>query len=160
MRRERKRVQTKYPKNSISKTKTYFAKKTNINNIVRRYGKTGMLSTGLGESGLVPRFEFNSGADYFSMMCKVAKAKSEFAALPALVRQRFSNNPQLCIDFISKLDNRDLSNEMGKLMSEANDLGLLDKKAYANYLDRKHSNDEGLKKSEPVEIKKSEQSST
>ncbi len=102
----------------VSKAIQSFAKEVNINNIIKRYKKTGILVDPLTGNARVPFFgDFSSGADLLEVQSKIAKVKETFACLPADVRDRFKNDPSVMLDFVNDPKN----------LVEAVKLGLLPK---------------------------------
>ena len=102
-----------------SLTQQHFKDETDINNILRQFNITGLLP----ESPLSPRYgDFTGIGDYHTALNAVIAAEDEFAALPAQIRARFENDPAQLIDFLADENNR----------SEAENLGLLDRKASVN----------------------------
>lgn len=98
------------------RTKQSFKDESDINNIMARYNKTGVLEY---TARYQPRYADVTGADFTSSMQKVALAKSMFNALPAFVRDRFSNDPARFLEFVQNPANE----------AEAIELGLLKKGA-------------------------------
>lgn len=127
-----RRVQTVISDESL--TQTQHSKGANINNVVKRYTRTGKYKTGFGDSSVVPQFGvWESGADFFEQNCRVAKVKSEFAQLPAHVRQAYRNNPVHCLDFMNKLNMQVFDVAMQQNMKIAVEQGLIGKEDYQSY---------------------------
>ncbi|AXH74981.1 MAG: internal scaffolding protein [Microviridae sp.] len=95
---------------SPSMTQQQFAAECDINEIVRRFGLTGELPDGYRPpvSG-----DFTNVGDFQSAMNAVRQAEESFMALPAGMRERFNNDPQQLIDFVSNDKNRDEAMELG-----------------------------------------------
>lgn len=93
------------PNNPLYASKTHqsFAKDADINNIMSRYAKTGVLVDPLKvDLGRQPHFgDFSDIADFNTLVNRVQQAQDDFMTLPALVRRRFNNNVQECIEFIA-----------------------------------------------------------
>jgi len=70
-----------------------------INNIVRRFGLTGQLPTGI----RAPTFSDFADCvlDYQTALNAIRDAQSAFLALPATVRERFAHDPQKLVEFCS-----------------------------------------------------------
>lgn len=80
-----------------------------INTIVRRFGLTGVLPSGVRQ----PTYgDFVGVSDYQSALAVIESADESFYAMPADVRARFGNDPAQFVDFCS--DPANLS-EMRKL---------------------------------------------
>lgn len=94
-----------------SMTQQHFAFEADINNVMLRYSKTGVLPQYAGAAFA----DVSSVSDYYDFLQQQAVIEDSFAALPAKLRARFSNSPELLLDFISNPDN----------LAEARALGLL-----------------------------------
>lgn len=96
-----------------SMTEQSHKEKVNINTIMARATKTGMMKRRIED----PTYgDFTGALDYHSAVEKVMKAEADFMELPADVRKRFQNNPGGLIDFLADEGNRE----------EAISLGLID----------------------------------
>lgn len=95
-----------------TRTKQSFKDECNINNIMARYQKTGVV-THVNEQK--PEYGFAPEIDLQNALNLVQKANEQFAGLPSKIRQRFQNNPREFLAFCENPDNR----------SEAALLGLL-----------------------------------
>lgn len=117
-----------------SKTQTSHEVGANINNIVKRYTKTGKYTTGFGENSQVPTFgHWESGENYHQVQCRIAHVKSEFAQLPAQVRSKYKNRPEVCIDFLASLKPNELTEEMNQNLLEAVNDSLLEVETYKTF---------------------------
>lgn len=94
-----------------SMTKQSHKDECDVNIIVARFLKTGVLP----ENGREPRYGDVSSMDFQEAMLIVADARSAFEALPALVRERFKNDPADMLRFCEDPANR----------AEAASLGLM-----------------------------------
>lgn len=95
--------------NELTMTEQHHKKATDVNNIIKKYAKTGVLqklNTIEGIYGDVTGHDFQSAVDL------VASAQNMFAALPSEVRAKFQNNPALFLDFADNPDNREQLVEM------------------------------------------------
>lgn len=100
---------------SVSKTKQSFKNEVNINKIMARARKTGLLPV----ASVEPYFgDFSSAVDFATAQNKIIAAEAAFNSLPAVVRAKFENDPGKLMDFLSKEEN----------MPEAVKLGLLKQK--------------------------------
>lgn len=89
----------------------HLAEETDINNIMRKYAKTGQFThvTPLaGEYG-----DFSQVPDYKTAMEQIMAADALFMELPAAVRDRFGNDPAKFIEFSTKKENLDELRKMG-----------------------------------------------
>lgn len=97
---------------SPSLTQQSFADETDINTIMDRFERTGILP----ETGFEARFgDASLFPDFHAAMNMSVQAIESFEALPAKIRARFHNNPAEFLDFFG-----DANNE-----AEARTLGLL-----------------------------------
>ena len=90
-----------------------------INVILERFGKTGQVPVNAisGTYG-----DFSGVHDYHTAMNALIAAESEFAALPAQLRNKFDNNPANLVQFLDNPENR----------AEAEKLGLVNISSTAN----------------------------
>lgn len=92
-----------------------FAVECDINEIVRRFGLTGQLPTGV----VVPTYvDFDGVVDFHSAMNLVAQANEAFDALPAEVRARFVNDPGKLVEFVSQEENRAEAEKLGLVVAK------------------------------------------
>lgn len=97
----------------VSKAKQCFAKESDINEIIRKARKTGLLPRVVGA-----KFgDFSNGEDFFGWRLKMLQAERDFQSLSAKVRDRFGNNVGDLLDFLADPKNN----------VEAVELGLKDK---------------------------------
>lgn len=96
-------------------TKQCFRDECDINNIVNRFTKAGVLPPAPinGVYG-----DFSEIGSYQEALMKVQQVDDMFDALPAKLRSRFDNNPALFLDFIDNPDNHDELVKLG--LVEAN----------------------------------------
>lgn len=94
-----------------SRTKQSFQEESEINNIVARYQKRGIidhLSKYGGTYGDMPAPD-----DFHEAMTLVTEAQSMFEELPSNVRNRFKNDPAEFLDFVGNEENAAEMVEMG-----------------------------------------------
>lgn len=105
--------------NGKSRTHQSFAKEANINNIMSRYAKTGVLVDPLLiSSERKPRFgDFSDVKDYAHIVGRIQQAQADFMTLPAATRKLFDNDVEKCLAFVADPKN----------LKECVDLGLLPK---------------------------------
>lgn len=82
----------------------------NINSVVSRYRKTGILINArekLGEYKTAPNFTFHEAMNF------VSKTNEMFEMIPADIRNRFQNDPQAFSEFAENPENQDELIKMG-----------------------------------------------
>lgn len=85
------------------------AEDADLNVLMRRFGLTGVMPS----SPYLPTYgDFTHVGDYQSALHAVMEADASFMALPADMRARFENSPQLFLEFCENTANAD---EMVKL---------------------------------------------
>lgn len=102
---------------AVSKTQQHFAKEADVNEIVRRAERTGVLGDPLrpGMPRQVLYGDFTRVPDFHTMQVTVRKVNEEFIRLPAKLRDRFGNSPEAFLSFLQDPAN----------LKEAVGLGLL-----------------------------------
>jgi len=93
------------------RTKQSFAEESNINLIMAKYEKTGMLdhlNTHRGDYA-----NFIGAEDYHTSMNLIREAGEAFMTIPAGVRARFDNDPARFLAFVQNEKNLDEMIEMG-----------------------------------------------
>lgn len=96
----RRKVVLEFP--NPSKTHQSFKDECDINRIVARYQKTGLLP----QVNSQPQYgDFCTSDDYQTSMNKVLHAQNSFMSLPAKVRARFENDPAKFLDFVYDPEN-------------------------------------------------------
>lgn len=94
-----------------SKVKQEFGEKVDINNIMRKYNRTGVLPDMI---KLNPRYgDFSSAQDYHRAMNIIVHSREQFEGLPADVRKRFNNDPEAFLAFAENPENIDQLVDMG-----------------------------------------------
>lgn len=93
-----------------SKVEQAHRDRVNINSIVRKYMKTGLLPQ-RGNPGFYGDFE--SVPDFQSCINRVKEAEENFMTLPSEVRKRFSNNPVELFAFLDNEANREEAENLG-----------------------------------------------
>lgn len=93
-----------------SMTKQEFKEECDINTIVRRFGLTGELPTGV-QAPTYGDFEFVG--DYKSAVEMVMASEDAFMKFPAEVRARFENDPQQLLEFCADSNNRAEAERLG-----------------------------------------------
>ncbi len=87
-----------------SRTKQSFREESEINNIVARYVKTGLVDHLARYGG---EYGFATSIDFHSAMNVVTKADQMFADLPADTRRRFGGDPALFLEFVQNPENQE-----------------------------------------------------
>lgn len=98
------------------RTKQSFKSECDINNIMSRFLKTGVLDFVQKNEA---RYADVTGIEYQTGMFKVAQAKTMFHELPAQTRSFFDNDPGLFLDFVQNPKNRAECEEMGLVRPQA-----------------------------------------
>lgn len=80
-----------------------FKAECDINRIMAKFQKTGMVEW---LSRRQPEYLDCSGEDFQDAMFTVVKAREMFAELPSSMRDRFANDPQKLLVFLTKEENR------------------------------------------------------
>lgn len=97
--------------NDPSLTLQSFKDESDINNIVRKYKKSGVLTHVTSEVAKLG--DFADVPDFQTAMNLVTRAQQEFEQLPSVIRKRFSNDPSEFVDFINDENNRDEAIRLG-----------------------------------------------
>ncbi len=85
------------------RTKQAFAEETDINWIMRKYDKTGLVDHLAKHGG---EYGFASSITLHEAMNVVARAEAMFADLPASARSRFEGDPGAFLDFVQNPENQ------------------------------------------------------
>lgn len=108
-----KQQKTPYKNYGSAVTKQSFKDECDINTIMGRYLKTGVLDF---VNKHQPRYEdLSQATDYLGAMQIVAESRSLFEDLPSSIRTKFENNPAKFLDFVHNPANRSEMAEMGLL---------------------------------------------
>lgn len=95
-----------------SRTRQSEAKAADINEIMRKYDKTGLFPQGQREALYVDVSEM---PDYRTSLDTIRKADELFMQLPAVIRTKFDNDAAMFLDWTSDPDNREEMIELGML---------------------------------------------
>jgi len=93
------------------RTHQSFKDESNINLIMAKYAKTGLLdhlNTHQGDYGNFIGYE-----DYHTSMNQIREAEAAFSTIPSKIRERFGNDPGQFLTFVQNPDNVDEMVEMG-----------------------------------------------
>lgn len=96
------------------RTKQSFAEQSDINRIILRFKKTGVLENASVRQGVFA--DVSQLGDYHSVVHRVRLAEEAFETLPSGVRKKFNNDPGQLLSFLGDPENR----------SEAVKLGLIE----------------------------------
>jgi len=93
-----------------SRTKQSFAEESEINNILARYEKTGVIEHVKNHGGYA---DMPSGLDYHEALQMTIDAQTAFEDLPAQIRREFDNDPYKFLEFVENSDNVERMAELG-----------------------------------------------
>lgn len=96
----------------VSLTKQSESAECDLNAIMKRYEKTGLL-THVNERQPQPYADYTDVLDYQESVNRINQANESFNALPAEVRKKFANDPAQLIRFVSDEANRDEAEKLG-----------------------------------------------
>ena len=100
----------------VSKTKQSFSNDCDINKIMAKAIKTGMLVDSVGISSRQAIFaDVADIGDYRVVMDKIVKANEAFEQLSAEIKNRFNNDPALLVDFMKDSGNLEEACKLGLL---------------------------------------------
>lgn len=111
---DRKRVITDYTQEP-SLTKSEFKDECDINNVVARALRTGVLP-GVDREALYG--DFSEVTDYATAQVKIAEAKQSFEQLPSDIKEQFDNDVTKLLDWIDNPDNEEEAIKLGLLPGE------------------------------------------
>jgi len=94
-----------------SLTKQSFKDECDINNILKKYRNTGLITHV--QTARQGYGDFSSITDYQSAMNAVLAAQEAFLELPAEIRERFGNDPMTFVQFIDNPANVNAAVELG-----------------------------------------------
>lgn len=96
-----------------SMTKQSFRQESNINNIMKKYERTGLLEH---VNERQARFgDFADIPDFQTALNQIHEAQMLFDDLPAAIRKKFQNDPVEFVEFAQNPENEDQMIEMGLL---------------------------------------------
>lgn len=97
----------------VSRARQSEAEEADINTIVRNFGITGRMPSGV----RAPVYgDFDLVSDYQSALEAVRAADAAFLAMPADVRRRFGDDPQAFVEFCSDEANREEAIKLGLIV--------------------------------------------
>lgn len=105
---EPQRVQRKFSGDTM--TEQCHKKDCDINHIVSKYEKTGILTH---VRQVEPQYGYAPAVDFLEAMQIVTQAEQEFSALPSGLRARFGNDPANFLEFVNDPNSRDEAVKLG-----------------------------------------------
>lgn len=94
-----------------SRTKQEFRAECDINNVVAHHAVTGQFTH---VAASMPTYgDFSSVEDYQEASNQILQADLAFAQLPAAVRARMSNSPEVFLEFMADPDNQEEAVKLG-----------------------------------------------
>lgn len=100
-----------------TKTQKHQQDECDINKIMEKFMKTGILGTGTGTRK--PLYgDFADGTGYHEAQNALIQANEDFLALPASIRKRFKNDPASLLDFLKDPENLEEAKELGLVITE------------------------------------------
>lgn len=102
-----------HPKRDKSLTNQADLEASDINNIMARYEKTGLLVDDLGNFRQPMSGDFSEVKTYHEMLSAVRDAERWFLAFPAKVRNRFKNDVQELVNFLEDSKNDEEAVSLG-----------------------------------------------
>lgn len=102
-----------------SRTQQQFKEECDVNNILRNYVSTGVLTH---VSDVAPEFGDYSEvpSDYGEALELIRRSNDEFMTLPSEVRERFDNQPVNLIKFLQDENNREEAEKLGLVNKRVN----------------------------------------
>lgn len=89
--------------------------KTDINNIIRKYHKTGIIDHA---SNIEAQYGDLTGQDFKSMQDLIINANKMFGELPSHIRKRFENDTYKFLEFYEDPNNRDEAIDLGLIRAD------------------------------------------
>ena len=106
-----KRVRKSFHTTGASLTKQAEKDDTDINLILKKYNRTGLMPHVNMLQGMYG--DFSTANDYHASLNAVQRAQDAFMALPATIRSRFDNDPAAFLEFMSDDKNLDEAYSLG-----------------------------------------------
>ena len=99
------------PRERASKTEQHHKSLCDINNIIKQYDKTGLITHV--NKAIAQYGDFTEVNEYQESLNLVMEAQEAFNALPAAIRARFENDPGQFLEFATNPANADEMVELG-----------------------------------------------
>lgn len=96
-----------------SRAQKHLGNEADINTIVNKYQKTGLLVSMGQKNSPMSYGDFRNGEDFQSCQNRIIEAQEAFMAMPSKIREYFHNDPAQLFEFLSKEENLEMSYEMG-----------------------------------------------
>ena len=96
--------------NSPSMTKQSFKEECNINAIMAKFQRTGILAH---YAAHAPTYQDIPALDYLDALSVISRAESMFEELPSSIRAKFNNSPEEFLEFVQNPDNLAEMAELG-----------------------------------------------
>jgi len=104
------------PNDGEDLTQQQFKDKVNVNSIMAKYRKTGLIEHVRKNPGVYS--DLTQLPDYMTAMQTVINANRTFETIPANVRLRFQNDPAQLISFLSDPSNNDEALKLGLIIPQ------------------------------------------
>ncbi len=101
--------------NLIYFTEQHHKKECDVNLIIKKYDKTGLINHVAKFEG---KFGDLTGMEFKEMQDKIANAKTMFEELPAEIKKEFDNTPEKLLSFMEHDENRDRAIELGLINAD------------------------------------------
>lgn len=98
-----------------SKTEQAHKKECDINNIIRKYDKAGLI---LQSQEFEDQVGNVTGVDFKTAMDLVTRSQQNFEKFPSHIRKRFKNSPEEFLKFMDDSNNRDEAIKLGLIKRE------------------------------------------
>ncbi len=97
----------------VVRTKQSFKKETDINNIMAKFVKTGIISPEALSKRQATFADVSEIGDFQECQNQIQEAHAAFMTLAPQIRARFENNPAALLDFMKEPQNREEAIELG-----------------------------------------------
>lgn len=96
---------------TLSMTKQAFKAESDINNVIAKYDKTGLISNV--NASVAQYGDFTQVNEYQESLNRVLAAQDAFNSLPSKIREKFANDPGTFFEFATNPKNADAMVELG-----------------------------------------------
>lgn len=101
---------------SLDRTKQSMMAECDVNGIVGRYAKTGLLTPVTQDHGIY--IDVSHMGDYKESLAQVDLANDMFMQLPSGIRAKFDNDPAMFLDYAADEENIETMQELGLMPSQ------------------------------------------